>query len=239
VGRMNRVSGPRHAIVAVNGSLGNLPTNFAAGGGGFTIASEEPVYVVGNYNANDAGFGDPHAEAAVIADTVTLLSNNWNNEESMFNPRTAVVAPTTTAAACPTAAGSLALPQGFPTNGTGRFACTTSYRLAIASGKSIPFQRPAWAGAPNDFGTDGGVHNFLRYLETWGGQTSNYRGSMVSLYYAQNGVGVFKCCNMVYTPPNRNYAFDVDFLDPNKMPPGTPRFIDVNNVDVVQDMKPR
>lgn len=62
---------------------------------------------------------------------------------------------------------------------------------------------------------------------------------MVSLYFSQYGVGVFKCCNMVYTPPNRNYAFDTDFLDPSKMPPGTPRFIDVVNVDVVQDMTPR
>jgi hypothetical protein len=62
---------------------------------------------------------------------------------------------------------------------------------------------------------------------------------MVSLYFSQYGVGVFKCCDMVYRPPNRNYAFDTDFLDPSKMPPGTPRFIDVVNVDVVQDMKPR
>jgi hypothetical protein len=110
--------------------------------------------------------------------------------------------------------------------------------LAIASGKSIPFPHPGWS-TTNDFGTDGGVHNFLRYLEKWDGQSSNYQGSMVSLYFSQYGVGVFKCCNMVYTPPNRNYAFDTDFLDPSKMPPGTPRFIDVVNVDVVQDMTPR
>jgi PilX N-terminal len=235
IGRMNRVSGARHALVAVNGSLGNVPTNFAAGGGGFTIASEEPVYVLGNYNANDAlGFGDPHAEAAVIADAVTLLSNNWSNEVSMFSPRSAVKT-ANPAASCPATVALLANPAG---NGTGRTACTTWYRIAIASGKSIPFPRPGW-GAGNDFGTDGGVHNFLRYLETWGGQTSNYQGSMVSLFYAQNAVGAFKCCNMVYTPPERKYAFDIDFLDPNKMPPGTPRFIDVVNVDVVQDLKPR
>ncbi len=90
VGRMNRVSGARHAIVIENGTLGNLPINFPAGTGGFTVASEEPAYILGNYNANDAaGFGDPHASSAVIADTVTLLSKNWNNEQSMFNPRSA------------------------------------------------------------------------------------------------------------------------------------------------------
>lgn len=245
VGRMNRVSGPRHALMAVNGTLGNLPLNFASAGGGFTIASEEPVYVLGNYNASDAaGFGNPHSEAAVIADAVTLLSNNWNNEVSMFYPQTAVNVTGAKAAACPSSTALLASPLGYIAppaaagSGTGRYACTTSYRLAIASGKSIPFPRPGW-GAPNDFGTDGGVHNFLRYLETWGGQTSNYLGSMVSLYYSQNAVGAFKCCNMVYTPPGRNYAFDIDFLDPSKMPPGTPRFIDVNNVDVIQDMTPR
>jgi type II secretory pathway pseudopilin PulG len=228
VGRMNRVSGARHALMAVNGTLGNLPINFPNNTGGFTIASEEPVYVMGNYNASDAAqFGDPHASAAVIADTVTLLSKNWSDEVSMFSPRAA-----TGSSSC---SGTLANPAG---NGSGRQACTTWYRLAIASGKSIPFPHPGWS-TTNDFGTDGGVHNFLRYLEKWDGQTSNYQGSMVSLYFSRYGVGVFKCCNMVYTPPNRNYAFDTDFLDPSKMPPGTPRFIDVVNVDVVQDMTPR
>lgn len=229
VGRMNHVSGARHAIVVENGTLGNLPINFPAGTGGFTVASEEPAYILGNYNANDAaGFGNPHASAAVIADTVTLLSKNWNNEQSMFNPRSAAGTAT-----CPSTA-SLASAAG---NGAGRQACTTSYRVAIASGKSIAFPRPTTAG--NDFGTDGGVHNFLRYLEEWGGQTSNYEGSLVSLYFAQYGVGAFKCCNMVYNPPGRNYSFDLDFTDPSKMPPGTPRFIDVVNVDMAQDLKPR
>ncbi|HEY2363596.1 MAG TPA: pilus assembly PilX N-terminal domain-containing protein [Candidatus Angelobacter sp.] len=229
VGRMNQVSGARHAIVVENGTLGNLPINFPAGTGGFTVASEEPAYILGNYNANDAaGFGNPHASSAVIADTVTLLSKNWNNEQSMFNPRSAAGAAT-----CPSTA-SLASAAG---NGAGRQACTTSYRVAIASGKSITFPHPTGAG--NDFGTDGGVHNFLRYLEEWGGQTSNYEGSLVSLYFAQYGVGSFKCCNMVYNPPGRNYSFDLDFTDPSKMPPGTPRFIDVVNVDMTQDLRPR
>ncbi len=61
----------------------------------------------------------------------------------------------------------------------------------------------------------------------------------MSLYFAQNGVGTFKCCTMVYNPPERHYEFDQDFTDPSKMPPGTPRFIDVVNVDMVQDLKPR
>src|SRR5262249_8751963 len=89
VARRNRVSGARHAFIVLNGTLGNLPWNFPKGTGGFTVAGEEPVYILGNYNAADAGWtgASPHVSAAVIADTVTLLSNNWTNTMSMQSPR--------------------------------------------------------------------------------------------------------------------------------------------------------
>jgi hypothetical protein len=206
VARPNWVSGPRHGVRLVNGSLGNLPVRPDNGQGGFTLASEQPAYVLGNYNANVGGFGDPHAAAAVMGDTVTLLSNNWTDLNSFKSPASVA----------------------------GRAAVTSYYRLAIASGKNINFPQPGFAGVPQDFGTDGGVHNFLRYLENWGGQTLNYKGSMVSLFYSQYATGVFKCCGTVYSPPTRAYAFDTDFLDLAKLPPGTPKFRDVVNVGFQQ-----
>jgi hypothetical protein len=206
VARPNWVSGPRHGVRLVDGTLGNLPTRADNGLGGFTLAAEEPAYILGNYNANGAGFGDPHAEAAVLGDTVTLLSNSWSDLSSFTSPATVA----------------------------GRPATTTYYRVAIATGKNINFPQPGFAGVPQDFGTDGGVHNFLRYLENWGGATLNYRGSMVSLFYSQYATGVFKCCGTVYSPPTRNYAFDTDFLDLSKLPPGTPKFRDVVNVGFQQ-----
>ncbi|MGC1905458.1 MAG: hypothetical protein WA715_16675 [Candidatus Acidiferrum sp.] len=206
VGRPNWVSGPRHGVRLVNGALGSLPVRLDNGQGGFTLASEQPAYVLGNYNANIGGFGNPHAAAAVMGDTVTLLSNNWTDTNSFKSPATVA----------------------------GRNATTSYYRLAIASGKNMNFPQPAFAGVPADFGTDGGVHNFLRYLENWGGQTLNYEGSMVSLFYSQYATGVFKCCGTVYSPPTRAYAFDTDFLDLSKLPPGTPRFRDVVNVGFQQ-----
>jgi hypothetical protein len=76
--KLTWVSGARHALKLVNGSLGNLPRNPADGTGGFTVAAENPVYVQGNYNANGAFRDDDgHAAAAILADTVTLLSNAW------------------------------------------------------------------------------------------------------------------------------------------------------------------
>ena len=107
---------------------------------GLTIAAENPVYVQGNYNAQaNNTLADPHVPAAIVADAVTLLSNGWNDIRSFVNPA----------------------------NPGNRPATTTGYRVAIVAGNSLPFPRPTgWASA-EDFGTDGGAHNFLRLLEGW------------------------------------------------------------------------
>jgi hypothetical protein len=211
-GRKNRVTGARHALRIENGTMGNIPTK-PDGTGGFTVASEESVYVLGNYNANSSSgttWTGAHAATAVIADAVTLLSNNWNDYNSFR----------------------------YPTHQASRVATQTWYRVAIAAGKNMTFPQPTW-GAAEDFGTDGGIHNFLRFLENWGSVNANYKGSLVSFYYSDYGNGIFKCCNTVYSAPNRVYSFDTDFQDPSKMPPGTPRFQDVVNVGYQQDFRPQ
>jgi hypothetical protein len=211
-GRMNRVSGARHGLKLVNGALGNVPTK-PDGTGGFTVSSENIVYIVGNYNANDAGFGDPHAAASVVADTVSFLSKDWQDWHSLVHP---------------TYVGSSTL----------RMATTSYYRLAVAAGKNINWPHPSGWTTAEDFGLDGGTHNFLRYLERWSGETFNYRGSLVSLYYSEYANGIYTCCNTVYSPPTRAYAFDTDFLDLDKLPPGTPRFRDVVNLGFRQILTP-
>lgn len=94
-----------------------------------------------------------------------------------------------------------------------------------------------------DFGTDGGMHNFLRYLEDRsdngnGGQV-NYAGSLISMYYSQYATGVFKCCNSTYNAPVRNYFFDTQFLNPANLPPGTPMFQDVVSLSYHQNFTPQ
>ncbi len=219
-GRQNIVTGARHVLRLVDGNLGNLPVRPDNGLGGFTVAAENPVYILGDYNSNagDPWWGAPnpanpdinHSAAAVIADSVILLSNAWSDIASMQNPA----------------------------NLGGRAATNTYYRLAIAGGKNMNFPQPAAGnGIGADFGTDGGVHNFLRLLEGWGA-TLSYRGSLVSLYYSQYDTGTFKCCTLVYGAPNRNFYFDTAFLDPAKLPPGTPMLQDVVNLTYWQDFKP-
>ena len=72
----------------------------------------------------------------------------------------------------------------------------------------------------------------------WSDETFNYRGSLVSLYYSEYANGIYKCCEAVYSPPTRAYAFDTDFLDLDKLPPGTPRFRDVVNLGMRQILTP-
>ena len=237
-GQWNMVTGPRHALRLVDGGMdaaGNsyLPHAIApATGYGFTVVSEEPVYVYGDYNSgtadpffptSGANASTPHSAAAIIADSVTLLSN----------PPAGNTIPTANTGW--TDLQSLSFPAAMAS----RKGNTSHYRMAIAAGKSVPFPQPAWGG--QDFGTDGGMHNFLRYLEDRGagGATVNYAGSMISMYYSQYNTGNFKCCNAVYGAPVRNYFFDTQFLNPANLPPGTPMFQDVVSLSYHQNFNPQ
>ncbi len=241
MGIANMVTGARHALMLVDGGMSAagasplpvMPT--AATGcvqnaanptacGGFTVASENPVYVLGNYNSGTAdtfftgGAQMPHAAASIIADTVTVLSNQWSNAMSLLYPTT----------------------MGTTMN-SGTLIRESSadayYRMAVAAGKNIPFPQPTWTNVSKDFGTDGGMHNFLRYLETWN-NTLHYNGSLVSMYYSEYNTGVFKCCTVVYSPPTRDFSFDTLFLNPANLPPATPMLQDIVSLSYHQNFTP-
>ncbi|MFZ0856196.1 MAG: hypothetical protein WAN10_05020, partial [Candidatus Acidiferrales bacterium] len=143
----------RRALKLVNATNINLGTCPDAVPCGLTIASENPVYVQGDFNVAPNANGvwsTTNIGASVVADAVTLLSDNWNDVNSFSSPYSTA---------------SL------------RNATTTTYRFAVVAGKGISFPQPGACGTGacyDDFGTDGGVHNFLRYLESWSGQTLYY-----------------------------------------------------------------
>jgi hypothetical protein len=186
------------------------------------------VYIQGDYNTNSS---DPfwatafnavptqttHSAASIIADSVMVLSNQWTDANSLV----------------------------YPTSSGNRTPTVPAYyRAAISAGKSIPFPQPTWANVAADFGTDGGMHNFLRYLENWGvggPVTLNYNGSLVSMYYAEYNTGTYKDGpgGTVYSPPARNYFFDVLFLNPANLPPATPEFQDIDSLSYHQNFTPQ
>ena len=67
----------------------------------------------------------------------------------------------------------------------------------------------------------GGVENFPRFLEDWSGNTFTYNGSMVVMFYSTIATAPWGTSD-VYSPPARNWAFDLNFLDASKLPPATP-----------------
>jgi PilX N-terminal len=199
----------RRALKIVNGASLTIGVS-CSGTDGLTIVAENPVYIQGDYNApvDDGTWGGTSVAAAVEGDAVTFLSNNWNDVNSF----------------------------AFPFNTGNRNAAPTAYRAAIISGKGIPF--PSIAGQAQDFGTDGGVHNFLRFLENWG-LVCHYRGSLVSFYYNRQAVGTYKGTG-VYSPPSpRDYTFDTNFtLGPACLPPRTPSLRSVNTIGFSQEILP-
>jgi hypothetical protein len=72
----------------------------------------------------------------------------------------------------------------------------------------------------------GGVENFPRFLEEWSGDTFTYNGSMVVMFESQYAVANWGGSD-VYGAPSRNWAFDVNFMDATKLPPGTPSILTV------------
>ena len=214
---------------------------------GFTLASENGVYVLGNYNADlgtanstygiatgtepaggavptppidyvpSAGYtpagsnivskANPvsvQVPASIAADAVYILSNAWKDGNSFRNPYT------------------------MDTGNSKRQATETTVRAALFMGSaqgSIKVTGQLNQGG-SDACLDGGVHNFPRFLEDWGGVYFNYCGSLVDPFNSRVAIGAHKTGGSagVYSPPNRNWTFDTSFLTITRLPPGTPLF---------------
>jgi hypothetical protein len=69
----------------------------------------------------------------------------------------------------------------------------------------------------------GGVENFPRLLEDWGGRSLTYNGSMVILFPSRYATNFWVQTGTYYQAPARRWAFDLNFLDYRKLPPATPQ----------------
>jgi hypothetical protein len=181
----------RLAVVRlVNGS--ELPYNF---GIGFTVATQNPLYVQGNYNVTVDGADFALSlgsttngctiPAALIADAITILSSNWQDGKSgeSYAFRNTASDMTVNAAFV---AGNV------PTTGT--TATTFS----------------------------GGVQNLTRFLENWSSSDVVFNTSLVCLFSSQMATNQFQLGGVYYNPPVRQWGFDPNFFNLSKLPPGTP-----------------
>ena len=151
---------------------------------GLTVATPNPLYVKGHYNAPAAFLGTTNTStslpASLVGDSITVQSSNWSDAN----------------------AGS---------DLSSRTAGNTTVNAAFLAG-IVP------SGGGN---YSGGVENFPRFLENWGGKTLTYNGSMVVMFNSKTATAPWGG-NDVYSPPTRQWTFDLNFLDATRLPPGTP-----------------
>jgi hypothetical protein len=162
---------------------------------GLTVASQNPVYVQGDFNTggsplSNASSSDPtkpqvsgytRAACSILTDAVNILSNSWDDANSF--------------------AGT-----------SSRTASNTTVNAAIVSGIV------STAPVGGDGSYSGGAENFPRFLEDWSHATLTYYGSMVQLYKSQQSIGEWGRGN-VYVPPTRQWYFDTNFK--TAPPPGS------------------
>lgn len=154
---------------------------------GLTVATPNPLYVKGHYNAPSSHLGTTNTSltkpASLVGDSINILSTAWSDSNS--------------------------------TKSIGnRTAAHTTVNAAFLAG----------IVASDGANYSGGVENFPRFLENWSNKTFTYNGSMVVMYYSQIATAPWGGSD-VYNPPARNWAFDVNFMDATKLPPGTPQLL--------------
>jgi hypothetical protein len=175
----------------VNGQ--QLPNN---NGLGFTVATQNPLYTLGNYNTTQNGTNFSLAigsttngytvPAALIADAITVLSSNWSDSLS---------------------SGSF----------TARTTFNTTLNAAIVTGNV-----PSTGTSTTTF--SGGVENLTRLLENWSGSVLVYNTSLVCLYSSQMATNQFQLSGNYEEAPTRDWGFDPNFNNPDKLPPGVPSY---------------
>lgn len=194
-----------HDITPVSGTDPEPKTIRLENGGvlpnsGLTVASQNPVYVKGDYNtgtttsptsvpANSTGnpsntdspvvSGYTRKPAAVLADAVMFLSNSWNDANASLGV-------------------------------SSRTASNTTYNLGIMTGNIPSGWDPDGSGSIAPYGYSGGANNFPRFLEGWSGRTCTYYGSMVQLFQSKTFTGKWDT-GVIYSAPNRRWNFDTQF----------------------------
>jgi len=176
------------AIIPINGPV-TQP-------GGWTVATPNPLYVLGHYNigpggSTSAGNTDTSKTypASLVSDALTILSGNWSDSISYSN--------------------NLSLRQ----------AADTTVNAAILTG--IVYSTDATS---NHF--SGGVMNLPRLLEDWmnnGTKNLTLNTSIVNLFGSVYATNWFINPGAYYFAPTRKFSFDNNFTNQVKMPPATPR----------------
>jgi hypothetical protein len=177
--------------------------------GAFTVATDRPIYVQGDYN--NYGGDNFRQPASLVGDVITVLSNNCDDRPKPLDPTKLLT--TNKSIDCGVTAGQKV---ATPTTTNAAYLSFTDQSSGNIDG--------SWSGVVD---YSGGLNNYMRMVENWAGQLYTYRGSFVSLGIPQEFDGNYLAggAGGYYNVPNRNFGFDTNFNSFNLLPPLTPRVI--------------
>jgi hypothetical protein len=174
---------------------------------GFTVVSDQPVYIQGDFNRDDPTVPDDWIPAAFLADTINILSNAWNDDNRSRQRL------------------------------TDRRASDTEVNAAFLAGTDTTGGEEGRGGQDRGQYNGGleNYPRFHEAWQ-WSGTQAifTYRGSFVSLGNPRKAAGRW-CygndnCNGyttffgTYEAPRRQWSYDVRFSQ-GQLPPLSPRFV--------------
>jgi hypothetical protein len=211
--------------------------SFSAGTGklsptkGITISSENMLYTWGNVNTtgissipaggstlNNGGYLGSQIPMSIVCDALFPLSKTWFDGLSAMYPEGSSSPLSAAGTGYRIADANLA-----------NVTQSTSVRAAVIIGSTKGAMTANPGRNASGLRKNGGINNFPRFLELWNSEGTirpfNYTGSIIPLYYSTQALSQWENdTSVIYTPPQRNWSFDDTFLNPNKLPPGTPFF---------------
>jgi hypothetical protein len=216
----------RRAVRIFNGE--NLQTTGAAGKlnetKGITVASENMVYVWGNYNTTGINAAPPDGTSALNSDTEDYFYTGNQVPTSLvcdaFLPLSKTWFDSCTSL-YPDDVSKRQADVSLP-----GVTAETSMRMGVIAGNNLSALSgtPDAGNASGESRLNGGMHNFPRFLEDWRRQRFNFVGSLIPLWHSTQALGQYNAEGAIYSPPTRDWAFDATFLAPDRLPPGTPQF---------------
>ncbi|MEL4898060.1 hypothetical protein [Crocosphaera sp. Alani8] len=133
--------------------------------------------------------------AAILADSINVLSNSCLNSDKAINKNEN---------------------ENCDIDGSKQPGTSTTINSALLGGTDE-------TDSDRTSGYNGGLENYPRFSENWSDNTLTYRGSFVSLGTPEHVKGTWG--SQDYSPPERDWDYDLDFNDADNLPPLTPRFV--------------
>ncbi|NJM62908.1 MAG: hypothetical protein HC849_26315 [Oscillatoriales cyanobacterium RU_3_3] len=172
----------------------------------------------GGSTLNNGGYTGAQIPVSIVCDALFPLSKTWFDGLSAMYPE---------GSSAPLSAAGTAYRMA--DDNLSDITQSTSVRAAVIIGstKSAMTANPGRTSV--GLRKNGGINNFPRFLELWNSAGTvrpfNYTGSIIPLYYSTQALSQWENdTSVIYMPPQRNWSFDETFLNPNKLPPGTPFF---------------